>query len=298
MGQLWWEDLNYWTPFDAAMAVAVRFTRRYPDLWRWQSCPDGDAAHEDAVRAFLADPVIRQMLDYEVKLRRKDGFMDGLMYGAARYIERLDGQLAAAWQRVTSGPAWPSLPQSARDLYDALHAVAAEPGPLGGPKVLMSHGLAVELICARTGRRYTNRRTIGCARDKLTEAGLVTVDVGKQGWHSRASVYNLLPRSQYTSPSCGGKRVSVLTPPAARPSLSARDREVLRAAVARLRWSQGREQDRWRERRQGRAEEQLPAAVTGVLSAEALDALLGEDDRPARDPAAEKAARAILFGEA
>lgn len=190
--------LQQWVEADVARREAfdltVRTARQHPEFWRWQrTYPSGDSAHDMVVAGWREAALKTSRRGGKVKHEGK--FLGDLAGAAQRCMEAEDEALAAVWSVVTSTPGWAKAPQSARDLYRVLHAVAAEPGELGGRRVLMSQRLAIALIESRTRRRYS-MGTITKARAWLVNHHAVEAEVGAPwtpGVRSLPTRYDLLP---------------------------------------------------------------------------------------------------------
>jgi len=239
-----------------AIAHAVEVTRRHPHIAKWHAVPDGDSAHEAVVQAWRNHRLTRA---YVVRYARRCSEREleaDLLDTAARFLELEDEQLAARWAHWSSR--WDSWSQSMRDVFTALHARAAETGRLGGPRVLMSHRVLIEVIRARTGREY-RLGTITNARVRLAGTGALAAVAGQPweaGRRASATIYDLLPdcgieQSLYPphrgfvqlpwspDPDCGEQ-------PLPRPQLSDRDRGVLLGTVAVLSAQKRLAEERWK----------------------------------------------------
>jgi hypothetical protein len=164
-------------------------------------------------------------------------FFPELADAARSWLEAEDTALAGVWAAIAVLPGWAAAPRSARELYRLLHAVAVEPGTLGGRRVLMCHALAIAMIETRTGRRYSEG-TITTAREWLIGHHVVAAEVGSRwtpGVRSLPTRYDLLPWSEAFS------ELPLPPPPEAvqfaRPQLSDSERAVLWDTVRRLRWA-------------------------------------------------------------
>jgi hypothetical protein len=173
---------------------------RFPHLRKWYLSLGEDDAHDEIVRQWIESPAIQAKLpDREARAAR---YLMRLLDAATERIESDDERLRDVWNYVVTTAEWKALPEPARWLYRALHAKAAYPGRYGGPRVLMSHRLAVKFIVELGGREYTPR-TMTAAMKALTGAGLATVDIGAS-YHDgnrpasiKATEYDLLPSTGY-----------------------------------------------------------------------------------------------------
>jgi hypothetical protein len=179
-----------------SMRHAAAWTRRYPDLLDWYDdwCyfPCKDHAHDEVVQRWVDES--EQIAWPKARLLKKK--LRNRLSGARRWLEEQDEQLAAVYAFVTSRPEYVSLPQSAKHVYDALHAVARTGGRLGGPNVVQSHRMLLALMKDR-GHEYKTIATITNARLRLTGAGFITAEPGKPWSESDgktiSTVYHLLP---------------------------------------------------------------------------------------------------------
>jgi hypothetical protein len=179
-----------------ALQVTIAFTRAHPHLRWWFHHPGEDSAHDEVARQWRRHHAVVRATPH--KHRRAEKYLEFLLDTAEEFILSEDQWLAAAYRHATSSEAWGKLPRSARDLYDALHAKAAESGRLGGPNVLMAHRVAIAMIEQATGHRY-KLSNITYAREALISAGVITATVGEpwqQGVKSKGTVYHLLPASK------------------------------------------------------------------------------------------------------
>ena len=242
-----------------ALRRIVAVTRRYPDIW--DRGPGAYSSYPEVVSMWRAVEVALE----DARPHRRDEFAAWLIGTAREFPAEEDGRLAAAWAYVTGSEEWARLPRSARNLYEALHAVAAEQGRLGGPRVEMCHTLAIKLIHARTGLRPCSKGTITNAREALVRAGFIEARVGEPwapGIKSRAARYDLLPaavRERRTELSQSA-RFGIVQSADSRPGLPARERELVLRTIADL-----HEERRQQETGQQEQEQRDPAAEFGHL---------------------------------
>jgi hypothetical protein len=137
-----------------AIADAVEVTRHHQDVAKWHAVPDGDSAHEAVVQAWRAHKATRAYVRRYARRCSEHELEADLLATAVRFLGMEDEQLDARWAYWSSR--WDSWAQSMRDVFAALHAKAADPGRQGGPQVLMSHRVLIEVIRSRTGR-HTSR---------------------------------------------------------------------------------------------------------------------------------------------
>ncbi len=177
------------SPGNPALAITIDMLRRHPDLARWVLHPDGDTAHEVVVAQWRRHPAVAALLKPWKDEER-------LLDEAVMFLGTEDGQLRLAWELAVSGQAWAELPESARCLYQALHAKAAEAGRRGGPRVMMSNRVALAVMTQVTGRVYGSIATVTKARAALVAAGFITVEAGESwaaGKGTKATICDLLP---------------------------------------------------------------------------------------------------------
>jgi hypothetical protein len=187
---------SYWESSHEALAVTIALLRVCPWLeTSWRS-----GKHDHAVCRWLEHHAVSRAVD-EVRARRQDKFLGGLLDAAQRRLEDEQEQLGTAWGYVTGTSAWPALPQAARELYGALHAKARHGGRFGGPEQLVSHRLACDVIDALYGTRY-KPGSISYASKHLLAVGFVAITPGRpypsggrRPQSVRATVYGLLPGS-------------------------------------------------------------------------------------------------------
>jgi hypothetical protein len=227
------------SPYGEALKHTVAVVCRYRNLRKWLGQQGQDPAHDLITREWRECPAITNWLTGRdgPKYRHWENQLNKIIDSAERFLEQEDEKLAWAWSDATSTEAWLKLPQSARDLYEALHAKAAERSSWGGPEVLMVHRLAIDLIKSRTGRQY-QLSNITYARVRLIEQGFLTAEVGRG--KNRGTTYNLLPHLFRTRQSPAG---GVLSSKEAeeglpRPKMSDQDRAVFRRTVEMLRTNQ------------------------------------------------------------
>lgn len=210
----------------AELRHTIKCLRSYPDLARWALRPDGDPAHEKAVRDWRDHPFMSSVT-------RPWKEVPKLLDAAAAFLADEDDRLALVWQAATSGPLWGQLNQSDRDYYTVAHALAAEPGQRGGRRVQLTNRVALALIKSVTDHEYKSLGGITKARARLTDLGWISAEVGSPftpGVRSRATVVDLLG---VDNPSLRLRDCSQaqLSSPLPRPCLSDADREALDDAI-------------------------------------------------------------------
>jgi hypothetical protein len=216
-----------------ALKRIVAATRLYPDIW--DRGPGAYSSYPKVIRMWRAMEAALE----DARPHRRDKFAAWLISTAREFIVEEDERLAAACAYVTGTPEWKALPRSARRVYEVLHAVAAEQGQLGGPRVEMCHTLAIELVHARTGLRRCSKGTVTNAREALVQAGFIEAHVGEpwtKGIKSRATIYDLLPdnlrkRLAETELSHGS---SIGIVQFSRPRLSGSERDLVMRTIAAL----------------------------------------------------------------
>lgn len=167
------------TPYGHAMAAmisAVRHNLRLDaDSWA-QAVLSRECS---AVRHWLSD----------VSEDRHRAAVSEMAGKAKDYINAERMRLSAAWRLCQDPGVLGSRPAAARELVTFLYAYAAEPRQ--GPRVMVSHRVAVHGIMVMTGTIY-DPTSVGWLRKRGHLDGIAEVTPGKAG-RIRTTVYDLLP---------------------------------------------------------------------------------------------------------